>query len=93
MALMGMVLAGGVVGAVGRGLKMQQPFSSQLPGVVLWSGVLGLTGYVFYGLGLPGSSILEGVMPGLRGFLIGFVGGLLPLIAVAWLFGRGYRSN
>jgi hypothetical protein len=59
------------------------------PGVrlPLWSAVCGLAGYVFYGMALPGSALLEGVLPGLRGLLIGFVFGLLPLafLALHWL--------
>jgi hypothetical protein len=60
--------------------------------VTLWSLVFGLAGYLFYSLGLPGSDILEDVTPGLRGFLIGFGCGLLPLVAVAWLTAREAAS-
>ena len=59
---------------------------------VLWSVVCGLAGYLFYGLGLPGSVLLEGMAPGLRGLLIGFVCGLLPLVVIAWQSVREARS-
>jgi hypothetical protein len=53
--------------------------------VGLWSLICGLIGYLLYGLGLPGSDLLEDVTPGLRGLLVGFGFGLLPLLVVAWL--------
>jgi hypothetical protein len=55
----------------------------------LLSGVCGLVGYVYYGLGLPGSSIVDGIMPGLRGLLIGFLWGLLPLFPMLVLLRLG----
>jgi hypothetical protein len=42
-------------------------------------------GYLFYGLGLPGSGMLEAMTPGLRGLFVGFVFGLSPLLVIAWL--------
>ena len=91
LALLGMGLAGGVVMAVARSSQVRS--SVQIlasPGrIALWSVVCGLAGYLFYGLGLPGSGFLASVSPGLRGLLIGFCCGLLPLLAVAWLWVRG----
>ena len=70
---------------IGRGLHLQNRVLAAFPGAMLWSGACGLAGYLFYGLGLPGSRFLESMAPGLRGLLVGFGGGLLPLIAVFWL--------
>ena len=65
-----------------------------VPGrVALWSVVCGLAGYLFYGLGLPGSDLMMGVSPGLRGLLIGFGCGLLPLLAIVWVWGRRRYSS
>jgi hypothetical protein len=61
--------------------------------VALWSLVCGLAGYLFYSLGLPGSRILEDMTPGLRGLLIGFAFGLLPVVAVVWLSVRELRNG
>jgi hypothetical protein len=51
----------------------------------LWSGVCGLSGYLVYGLGMPGTAFLGPLPTGVRGLLIGFACGLLPLVAIAWL--------
>jgi len=59
----------------------------------LWSVMCGLAGYLFYGLGLPGSDFLTGVSPGLRGLLIGLGCGLLPLAVVFWMWARGRYSS
>ncbi|MBU1877876.1 MAG: hypothetical protein KJ734_02895, partial [Chloroflexi bacterium] len=61
--------------------------------LALWSTVCGLAGYLYYGRGLPGSSALEGIAPGWRGFLIGFVCGLLPLLAVVVMAWRRRRPD
>jgi len=91
LALLGMGLASGVVVAVAGSSKVRS--SAQIwtspARVALWSLVCGLAGYLFYGLGLPGSGFLSGLSPGLRGLLIGFCCGLLPLLAVAWMWVRG----
>ena len=58
----------------------------------LLGGGCGLAGYVYYGLGLPGSVVLDGILPGLRGLLIGFVCGLVPvqlILLLARLSERG----
>ncbi len=84
LALVGAAGAAGIVFVTTQRLLIEA--SSWDPGVrlPLWSAVCGLVGYVFYGLALPGSSLLEGVIPGLRGLLIGFACGLLPLVFVAF---------
>ena len=43
-------------------------------------------------LGLPGSGFLEDVLPGLRGLIVGFVFGLLPLAYAAVLRVQDSRS-
>ena len=45
-------------------------------------------GYIYYGLGLPGSSVIDSVSPGLRGFLIGFAWGFLPPLVMLPLLRR-----
>ena len=85
LALLGVLGASGVVMAVGRGMNLHTRTRNRFRRVVLWSLVCGLAGYLFYGLGLPGSGFLENVTPGLRGFLAGSAAGLLPLVAVFWL--------
>ena len=88
LALAGMGLAGGAVMAVTRALGM-----GSLVRLALWSGVTGLVGYLFYGLGLPGSSVVEQVAPGLRGLIVGFAWGLLPLGYVAVVSLRERQAN
>jgi hypothetical protein len=46
-------------------------------------------------MGLPGSGALEGVIPGLRGLVIGFLSGLLPLFyaVVSGLLARRARAR
>jgi len=88
LALAGMGLAGGAVMAITQALGMQS-----LVRLALWSGVTGLVGYLFYGLGLPGSSLVERVAPGLRGLIVGFAWGLLPLGYVALLSWRERRAS
>jgi beta-N-acetylhexosaminidase len=78
LALVGVASAGAIVFQVGRRIDGSVRMSNRLFQVVLLSGVFGLLGYIYYGLGLPGSSIVDGVRPGLRGFLIGFAWGLVP---------------
>jgi beta-N-acetylhexosaminidase len=87
-ALAGMALAGGAVMAVTQALGMRS-----LVRLALWSGVTGLVGYLFYGLGLPGSGVMEQVIPGLRGLIVGFAWGLLPLGYVALLSWRERRAS
>jgi hypothetical protein len=50
-------------------------------------------GYIYYGMGLPGSSLLDGVPSGLRGLLVGFLFGLLPLIPVLLLSLLGRKEK
>jgi hypothetical protein len=90
LAVVGMVAAGSAVMAAGSRMASQTRAARPSLRVLLWSGVCGLVGYLFYGFGLPGSVILEGMEPGLRGLIIGLVCGLLPVIPVVWLTrGRG----
>ena len=85
LALLGMVGAGILVllAAIGTGLGVD--VGRPAIQVALWSLVCGLAGYLLYGLGLPGTGFLEGLAPGIRGLVIGFCCGLVPLVAVAWL--------
>jgi len=82
------MMAGGVVGAVGHRLHLQTPVVTPFGRAMLWSSISGLTGYLFYGLGLPGSQLLEGILPGLRGLVVGFGWGLLPLLPIYWWYRR-----
>jgi beta-N-acetylhexosaminidase len=95
LALLGMGLAGGVVMAATQRSQMHSSDRAWTsPGrVALWSLVCGLAGYLFYGLGLPGSGFMTSVSPGLRGLLIGLSCGLLPLLGVAWIWARARYSS
>jgi beta-N-acetylhexosaminidase len=88
LALLGTTIAGGLVVTAGQGLRLWAAAGHWAGRALLWSIACGLLGYLFYGLGLPGSSFLEGVTPGLRGFFLGLGCGLLPLVAVLWLVSR-----
>ena len=92
-ALAGMVAAGGVVTLVGRWVHVTARIVTPLSRAALLSGACGLAGYVYYGLGLPGSSIVDEIMPGLRGLLIGFVCGLVPVLLVFLLARLSERSR
>lgn len=59
----------------------------------LWSVVCALVGYLYYGLGLPGSALLEDMAPGFRGMLIGFVCGLVPLVILPLVYRRVNRRK
>ena len=74
-----MVAASGVSVLVGREAQLKSRVVTPLSRAALLGGVFGLVGYVYYGLGLPGSEIVDGIMPGMKGLLIGFVCGLLPV--------------
>jgi hypothetical protein len=52
--------------------------------VVLGMVVAGLTGYVYYGIGAPGSSILRAAFGDLSAMLITFVAGVVGLIFTWW---------
>jgi beta-N-acetylhexosaminidase len=93
LALVGMTVSGGAVLAIGRGAQSRSRTLRSCVRIALWSGVGGLVGYIYYGLGLPGSQFLESVVPGLRGFLIGVVFGLPPLLAVGWLSWRKDKQS
>lgn len=86
LACLGVVGAGLVASVTVGGLRLRDGIVSPILQAILWSGVCGLAGYVYYGLGLPGSRFLEGVMPGLRGLLIGFGCGLFSMVAVILAF-------
>jgi beta-N-acetylhexosaminidase len=92
-ALVGMVAAGGVVIVVGRGAHVTAPMMTPLSRAALLSGACGLAGYIYYGLGLPGSRIVDGIMPGLRGLFVGFVCGLAPLLLIFLLVRLSQRSK
>ncbi len=81
-AVVGMVAAGGVVMVVGGGLRVTARIVTPLSRAALLSGALGLAGYIYYGLGLPGSGIVDKIVPGLRGLVVGFAWGMVPLLLI-----------
>jgi beta-N-acetylhexosaminidase len=93
LALLGMLGAGGLVLVITHTVRLQIGFGNPALQLALWSVVCGLAGYLFYGLGLPGSAFLETMSPGLRGLLIGFGCGLLPLLALVGLSVWEVRSQ
>jgi beta-N-acetylhexosaminidase len=84
LALLGIVASAGVVALSGRAVQLHRHAASKLVQLILWSGICGLAGYLFYSLALPGSGFWEGLPPGVRGASIGFLCGLLPLVGVGW---------
>jgi hypothetical protein len=88
LALVGMGVAGTIVLEVGRRIDKSEHTSNWTFQAVVLSGVFGLIGYVYYGLGLPGSAVVDGISPGLRGLLIGFAWGFLPPIVMLPLLRR-----
>jgi hypothetical protein len=93
MAVLGMFGVGVVVFGLSQLVGVRGRFWTWAAQAALWSLVLGLGGYLYYGLGLPGSSYLEDVKPGLRGLLIGLVCGLLPVLILPWLAYRARRRR
>jgi hypothetical protein len=91
--VLGIVGASVLITLVARGLHLHTRVANLFLQVSLCAGVCGLVGYLYYGLGLPGSHFLEDVTPGLRGLLIGFGCGLLPVLAVVWLPRRRDRGR
>ena len=88
------VLVSGIVYVVTSTMQLEARRATLVVQVALWSVVCGLAGYLFYGLGLPGSGFLEGMAPGLRGLLVGFGFGLLPLLILVWLpFQQARKPN
>lgn len=81
-AILGMATASTVILAGGNAIRLQSRIGTRSLRLALWSLACSLAGYVFYGLALPGSRSLEVIKPGIRGFLIGVVCGLLPLFAL-----------
>ena len=92
-AMVGMVAAGGVIVLVGRGAQLTARIVTPISRAVLLGGVCGLAGYVYYGLGLPGSGIIDGIMPGMRGLLIGFVCAFVPVLLLLLLARLSRRSG
>lgn len=86
-ALVGMAAAGGLVTVVGGGMHVTVRAFTPVSRAALLSVVFGLAAYIYYGLGLPGSSLLDGIMPGFRGLFLGFAWGLVPLLLV-FVLGR-----
>jgi hypothetical protein len=85
LAVAGIAAAAGVTMVVAYGMQPPGPVLNPISRTVLLSVACGLLGYIYYGIGLPGSSLLDGVPPGLRGLLVGFSCGLLPLIPIVLL--------
>jgi hypothetical protein len=93
LAALGMVSAAGLVlGAVVR-TGLDARLGSQAIRLALWSLICGLAGYLLYGLGLPGTGFLAEIPAGLRGLVIGFAFGLLPLALVAFKLGAEWLSS
>jgi beta-N-acetylhexosaminidase len=92
-ALVGMIAAGGVVVVVGRGAQVTARAVTPLSRAVLLSGACALAGYIYYGLGLPGSTFVDGITPGLRGLFVGFACGLVPLLVVFFVVRLGQRRR
>jgi beta-N-acetylhexosaminidase len=92
-ALAGIVAASGVVVLLGRGAQLRSRIVTPLSRAVLLSVAFGLAGYVYYGLGLPGSDLVDEIMPGLRGLLVGFVCGLVPVILILLVARLGERRR
>lgn len=85
LAAGGIIAAASTVVLVARAMSPRMGVLNPLSRIALLSGVFGLVGYIYYGMGLPGSSLLDGVPSGLRGLLVGFLCGLLPVIPVLLL--------
>jgi hypothetical protein len=92
LAMVGMMAASASVVLAGRRLHMEGPFLSPFSRLALFSVVCGLIGYLYYGMGLPGSNLLDGLTPGLRGLLVGFACGLLPLLPI-WVLSRRAKGS
>jgi len=88
LALVGMGLAGALVFQIERRTDKSAHASDRTFQAVLLSGVFGLVGYVYYGMGLPGSAVVDGISPGLRGLLIGFAWGFVPPLMMLPLLRR-----
>lgn len=93
LGLVGIVAAGSAVILVGKRMRLAPGILSLPSSLALLSTVCGLAGYLYYGLGLPGSSLVDGILPGLRGLLVGFVCGLLPMILVFVLSRLGREKS
>jgi hypothetical protein len=77
--------AASIVVLVARATDSPLRVLNLLSRVALLSGACGLLGYIYYGIGLPGSNLFDGIPSGLRGLVVGFLCGLLPLIPVLLL--------
>jgi beta-N-acetylhexosaminidase len=93
LALVGIVAAGSTVILAGHRMQIKYGMLSLPSSMALLSTICGLAGYLYYGLGLPGSSLVDGILPGLRGLLVGFVCGLLPLTVVFALSRLGREKS
>jgi beta-N-acetylhexosaminidase len=93
LAAGGILAAASIVVLVARAMQPASRILNPLSQVALLSSVFGLLGYIYYGIGLPGSRLLDGVPPGLRGLLVGFLCGLLPLIPVLLLSLLGRKDK
>lgn len=93
LALAGMLASSGIIVLVGRGAGLRARTPYPLIRAMLWVGICSLGLYLYYGLGWPGSNLLDQVPPGFRGLILGSVGGLVLLIPVLLLSWRGRREN
>jgi hypothetical protein len=59
--------------------------------VVLWTAIGGLTGYVYFSLGLPGSDLLRSIIGGWAALLMVLLGGMVPLLY--WMRDRKHVSR
>jgi beta-N-acetylhexosaminidase len=88
-AVVGILLSGSVVNVLQRRMRAWDEVIRTL----LWGGIGGLLVYVLYGINVPGSHLLQPMQPGLRGLLIGLVGGVVPLARWMWHMARRWRRQ
>jgi beta-N-acetylhexosaminidase len=88
-AVVGILLSGSLINMLQRRMRAWDEVIRTL----LWGGVGGLLFYVLYGINVPGSHVLQPMQPGLRGLLIGLVGGLFPLARWLWHMARRWRRQ
>jgi hypothetical protein len=89
----GIVVAATIIVLVALRINSPVRVLNPLSRIALLSGVCGLMGYIYYGIGLPGSSLLDGFPSGLRGLLVGFLCGLLPLIPILLVSRLGRKGT
>ncbi len=92
-ALVGATAAGGLVAIASKNAHVTSRMVNPASRAALLSGACGLAGYIYYGLGLPGSTVIDGLAPGLRGLVVGSACGLVPLLLVMPFIRLGDRNR